>query len=99
MPWFITGVVSKESSNSTGFKSSKCFGFYNNYLTAKTAITNDVAGLCECRHTHIVLEYIEEGLYAHTIIEEWWKRDSVLNAWRSCDKPKNFDGLINWAIG
>jgi len=51
----------------------------------------------ECLYDYIVIEKIQPGIHSLTDKEEWYKWDD--KKWIPCDKPSEFLGVTNWALG
>lgn len=102
MPWFITSIYAGSDKHPPPFnvRTTRCFGFYMNYWEARKAIQENRGSMCECLYDFLVMEYMEEGIHAMAIHEEWWKWDDALNKWIELEeKPEDFKGIVNFAIG
>jgi hypothetical protein len=97
--WFITSIVKENFSPQS--KNKRTFGFYEHYVDAYKAVKENRCNMCECLYDYIVIEYMEEGIHPEVHKEQWFKWDDHLNRWdmSEIDKPNEFIGWVNWAIG
>jgi hypothetical protein len=98
MAWFITSIYAGSDKQKPPLmvQTTRCFGFYMNYWTARKAIEENRGSMCECLYDYLVMECI----HAVDVHEEWWKWDGALNKWVELEeKPEDFRGIVNFAIG
>lgn len=110
MPWFITSICSNEVlkeireqyKDPKYVRPQRTFGFFNTYMEAKTAISENKYNMYECLYDCLVLEYIEPGIHPLVIKTEWfvWDAGHECGEWAGVNKcPKEFNGIINFALG
>jgi len=102
MPWFITSIAQKKTDFSARDRKTRCFGFYNTYNEAFKAVEENRGNMEECLYDYIVMEYIEPGIHPMVHAEQWWQWDETIRRWRFLpddEKPKQFIGICNWALG
>jgi hypothetical protein len=108
MPWFITAILSKETlahrAEKHGIRNeprSRTFGFYNTYNEAYVACDENRGSMCECLYDYLVMEYIEPGIHPMVHSELWWKWNDATYRWDCLheEKPQEFMGICNWALG
>lgn len=98
MPWFITALISKKTSD-TPYR-TRCFGFYNTYNEAAKAVENNYGSMQECLYDYIVIEYIEPGIHPTVEVERWWWWVEENRRWEDgIEKPEEFRGTVNFALG
>jgi hypothetical protein len=105
MPWFLTSIIGKENSQYESVPESKLnnqrtFGFYDDYRHAYLAVERNYANMEECLYDYLVMEYMEEGIHPTVHAEYWWQWNKEINCWKSLqEKPKEFVGIVNFALG
>ena len=103
MPWFITSIISDDTlSRFPHYKStrSRTFGFYNTFNEAYEAVMENRGNMVECLYSYLVMEYIEPGIHPMVHVEEWFKYEDFTKKWVLLSKkPKEYEGIINWALG
>jgi hypothetical protein len=103
MPWFITAIVGKKTLKKVPeYKhlNHRTFGFYNTYNEAYEAVNENRCDMHECLYDYIIVEYIEPGIHPLVHTKEWWQWDIHFNKWIALvNRPEEFDGLCNWALG
>lgn len=98
MPWFITAITPNKILGKPAI--TRTFGFYEKFIFAYDAITENRCNMHECLYEYIVLEYIEEGIHPDVIQEYWWHWVEINNRWEDrIGKPFELTGIINWALG
>lgn len=88
-------------------KNSRCFGFFFNESSARTAVINNSGGLEECLYDYIVIEEQGQGIHAMAKPVQWYRwlgnheLDEVEGCWIECDRPESFSPcVVNWnAVG
>ena len=95
--WFLTSIVVDD--NNPRSRNSRCFGYYANYSDAMSAVTKNQCDMRECLYDYLVMEEIGEGIHPEVMQENWFKWNDGLNGWHRCNKPSEFVGSINWALG
>jgi len=99
MPWFITTLVKKERSGLTN-KNRRCFGFYNTHNEAHKAVEENRGSMEECLYDYLVIEYIEPGIHPTVEVEHWWWWVEENRRWEDgIEKPEEFRGTVNFALG
>lgn len=89
------------ATNKSG-DTTRCFGYFPTYDQALVAVNENRGGMDECFYDYLVLEYIKPGIHAWYPDDEkqhWFEWNENFNKWVSCDCPKNFEMICNWAIG
>ena len=103
MPWFLTSIAPKEDlvpPKRNLCRASRTFGFYTFYKEAFDAVFQNRGNMQECLYEYLVIEYIEPGIHPEVHIEEWYEWDKESSRWLMLVfKPKEFDGIVNWALG
>lgn len=101
MIWFITALTinNKKTKGESLVGTSRVFGFFEEHVKALRAVVNDTGNMHECLYSHIVLEGIYEGIHPEVVAEEWFEWDQLNGCWRSCDKPKELEHIVNFSIG
>lgn len=97
--WFITAILDRTCS--------RTFGFYGESHEAREAVFSNRCDMQECLYRYIVIEKMKEGIHPMAEEELWfeWIQTGTSEAgfeigkWVTCDKPKEFEGTINWALG
>ena len=98
MPWFITALVSKKSTEMVGHH--RCFGFYNTHNEAAKAVEKNLGDMHECLYDYIVIEYIELGIHPTVEVEHWWRWVKKNKRWEDgIEKPLEFRPTTNFALG
>ena len=80
----------------------RTFGFYNTFNEGSAAVNENRCNIHECLYDYVVMEYIEPGIHPMVHSERWWEWDTEKRKWRLLsdgDKPKEFIGICNWALG
>ena len=98
--FFITAVINSETLKqhpAYRVMRSRTFGYAPNLRTARRYVKNNVGSMRECLYDYIVIEKIQPGIHSLTDKEEWYKWDD--KKWIPCDKPSEFLGVTNWALG
>lgn len=94
--WFITALASKRREHRP-----RCFGYYMLKSEALDAIKKNYGSMDECLYDYLVLEYIEPGI--HSIAESgdqrWFGMSYDGRGWVECERPSQYEGIINFAIG
>lgn len=80
---------------------SRTFGFYNTYNEAYKACEENRGSMEECLYDYLVMEYIEPGIHPMVHSELWWKWNTINRCWDCMhqEKPEEFNGICNWALG
>lgn len=106
MPWFLTSIIGKRVANAMvtmnngrKYYDSRPFGFYNLEKDALKAVVKNRCNMHEALYEFLVIEHIEEGVHPPVENEEWFRWDYKKNCWKRCRRPKQFLGLINFALG
>jgi hypothetical protein len=112
MPWFVTSICSDEVLENIRHeiidpeysRPQRTFGFFDSYADAVLAIKNNFENMQECLYDWIVLEYIESGIHPKVHKTEWYKWVNYRHfppQWvaRGNKCPKEFKGLVNFALG
>jgi hypothetical protein len=107
MPWFITSLISNETitrrAEKHGIRNeprSRTFGFANSYNEAFDWIQKNMGNMEECLYEYLVVEYMEAGIHPWVHCEHWFRWCTLTRSWRPIDeKPKEFVGITNWALG
>jgi len=109
MPWFITSICKdetikrmREQTRDPRFVTSRSrtFGFYNTLDEAYKAVESNRCNLHECLYDYLVIEYIEPGIHPTVEKEYWWEWVAENNRWEDgIEKPVEFIGVVNWALG
>jgi len=111
MPWFITSIIGKETLEKQAkeygvhkryLSRKRTFGFYPTYNEAYTAVKENRGNIEECLYDYVVMEYIEPGIHPMVHSEQWWAWDTEKREWRFLpedEKPREFMGICNWALG
>ena len=105
MPWFITAIVGKEISERTSYyhpKEKRTFGFFNDPVECKKAVVENLGNMHEFLYNYIVVEKIPEGIHSRVEESYWWKWscDQPIPRWEPIpEKPEQFEGITNWALG
>ncbi len=97
--YFITSI---QSNSHTGFSlQRRCFGYFFELDDALNAVINDVGSFRECFYDYIVIEYIRSGIYPTSVTETWfqWSENAPVGWTKMDNKPSEFEGVINFAIG
>ena len=98
MPWFITALVSKKSTEISGHH--RCFGFYDTYNEVRRVVDQNRGNMQEGLYDYIVVEYIEPGIHPTVEVEHWWQWVEYNRRWRDgIEKPEEFRGVVNFALG
>jgi hypothetical protein len=98
--WFITAIATSKDSiknPSLNVRSHRTFGFYEHHWDAYKAVRDNVGSMHECLYDYIIIECIEEGIHPVVLQEEWYRWDE--KKWEATTKPKEFKGIVNWALG
>lgn len=104
MPYFLTSIVGKRfskwlSSSGEGWLDNRVFGFYNTAEKAIEAVNENRCNMHEGMYEYLVIEHIEEGIHPFAENEKWFKWNYKDKCWKNCHRPKQFRGLINFALG
>jgi len=71
------------------------------WYSDRDAALNDIecnkGSIDENWYSYLVLEEVNEGLVTKCKELAWFKWDNGF--WIECDKPKEFEGVVNWAMG
>ena len=95
--WFITAIDSNTKNKS---RMSRTFGFYNEHNDARKAVEENRCDMFEHLYDYLVIEYIESGIHPIVRMDEWYKWNDALKKWEFItDKPKQYSGYTNWALG
>lgn len=95
MNFFITSLYYK---NERECPDRKTFGYYSTIEKSLEAVKINRGNMHECLFNFLVIEEIKEGVHPMVDSEYWfvWKYDK----WEQlCDKPSQFNGIYNWALG
>lgn len=100
--WFITAIAVNRIGDkiTTINRPTRTFGFFDHYSEALSAVEQNQGSLHECLYDYIVIECIEEGIHPMVLKEEWfwWVKEN--NRWEDgIEKPEEFKGTVNWALG
>ena len=71
--------------------------WYSNRDAALQDIETNAGDMHECYFSYIILEEVEEGVGCIAKQLAWFEWEDGF--WIECDKPKVFDGVVNWSIG
>ena len=100
--YFITAIISEKHLKQVPFYHklrSRCFGYFATWEEAHATVTDNIGSLHESIYDFIVIEHIPAGIHAIPDEEHWYYWCERLNCWQPDQKPAEFQGLINWAIG
>jgi hypothetical protein len=98
--YFITSVIGDDTlKKNSAYRTmrSRTFGYALNLRTARCYVKDNVGSMRECLYDYIVIEKIRPGIHSLTDREEWYKWND--KKWIPCDKPSEFLGITNWALG
>ena len=103
MPWFITAATRIKEMTPMQLR---CFGFYETCDEAFNAVEENRGNMRECLYDYLVIELIEQGIHPEVLVEYWFKWDSEYchpdmshGRWLKCEKPEEFNGIVNFALG
>jgi len=66
-------------------------------MDALKAVNSNRGNMEECLYDMLVVECITEGIHPDVLVEMWYMwTDSF---WTATRKPKEFEGIVNWALG
>lgn len=97
--YFITAI---QSNSQQGISLSKrCFGYHPDLYSAIDDVTDNVGNMRECLYDYIVIEHISPGVHSLADNEVWFKwGENAPTGWHLLhDKPAEFEGIINFAVG
>ena len=102
--WFLTSIIGKgnsqyESIPEAALNNHRTFGFFNTYNEAYDAVQKNLYNMQECLYDYLVMEYIEPGVHPTVHKEEWYKWDDEISRWIFIERPVEFMGLVNFALG
>jgi hypothetical protein len=100
--YFITAIISADSlerNHVPKWMRSRTFGYYPKWEDAHAAVTDNVGNMCESMYDFIVIEHIGQGIHALSTEEHWYAWTNTLNCWQPCQKPEEFQSVVNWALG
>ena len=87
MAWFVTAIISKEvKNNNCNPLCCRCFGFYNTYCEAASAVNENRGDMHECLYDYIVVEYMEPGIHPHVWGNQWFRWNVAMGRWEFTNK-------------
>ena len=94
--YFITAFASYDMF---GTHTSRCWGFYNNFIDADIVVRNNITDLWEYTYDYIVIEEYEMGI-SNVTLERWfYKFNKETKKYEPMDEPEALKHYSGFAIG
>jgi hypothetical protein len=90
--FFITAIHSQ-----TVHCDQRTFGYHTTLHKAESSVKGNVGDMHESLYDFIVIEEIKCGIHS-PVVQEWWYKWNHTR-WELCEKPDQFIGIVNFAIG
>ena len=90
---FITALRGDDVTN------NRCFGYKKTLSDATYSVAINEGSMGECLYDYLVLESFEPGIHPIALEMGWYKWNDDTSGWTECSKPKQLEGIVNFAIG
>lgn len=97
--YFITGFEKIPEGEDLDIGSSRCFGYYEDFVDADFAVINNTYDIFEGLYEYTVIEEYSEGI--HYFPEKRWFYEYSYNnrAYHTINEPETLKHLTNFAMG
>lgn len=93
--YFITTIQFKNNE----LKDSRCIGYFKSFKEAEHIVINNIGDIEETIYNYCVIENIPEGIYEYDQNAKWYKFNDLDEVYKPCEKPKELDKYVGFAIG